>query len=44
MNLNHLRFVYEDYDFDIYIIKIGFNSVDILNFRINIFINIKIRL
>jgi len=36
MDLNHLRFVYENYDFDVYIIEIGFNRVDILSFCINI--------
>jgi len=43
MNSNYLRFVCENYGFDIYVIKIGFNRVDILNFRIDIFINIKTR-
>jgi len=44
MNSNHLRFVCEDYNFDIYVIKIEFNRVDILGFCIDIFINIKTRL
>jgi len=43
INSNRLRFVCESYGFDIYVIKIGLNRVDIPGFRINIFINIKIR-
>jgi len=43
MNSNYLRFVCENYGFDAYAVKIGFNRVDISGFRVNIFINIKAR-